>query len=153
VNWSAAGRILVSDLSPAELRRTLPALVRPSPSGKATTRIATLIRQIADARQRGIATQASQSLPIIGAVAARVDGPDGRCAAALCVLVPVHRMSGRWLQVLEDATIAAAVRLSAALAGSDEPGGRRVKPAPRQRTARRSSGSQAAAGSRRSSSR
>ena len=149
VNWSAAGRVLLSDLGPRELRRTLRALVRPSPAGAGTTPIATLIRQISDARQRGIVTQASQSQPSIGAVAARVDGPDGRCAAALCLLVPVHRMSRRRLQVLETAVIAAAARLSEALAGSDRPGGRPVKPWPRQRVAARRSGSGIVIGSRR----
>jgi len=150
VNWSAAGRILLSDFSPGELRCTLPAFVRPSPLGTATTRIPTLIRQIGDARRRGVVTQASQSQPGIGAVAARVDSPDGRCAAALCLLVPVHRMSRRRLRMLENATTAAATRLSAALIGSDRPGERVVRPAPRQRTSGRSNGSRVAAGSRKS---
>lgn len=150
VNWSAAGRILLSDLSPGELQSVLPAFVRPSPLGTATTRISTLIRQIGDARQRGVVTQASQSQPIIGAVAARVDGPDGRCAAALCVLVPVHRMSRRGLRTLENATRAAATRLSAALTRTDRQAEPVVKHAPRQRAAGRGNGSRGAAGSRKS---
>ena len=150
VNWSAAGRVLLSDLGPRELRRTLSAFAKPSPAGTATTRIPALIRQIGDARQRRVVTQASQSQPSIGVVAARVDAPDGRCAAALCLLVPVHRMSRRRLQMLENAAIAAATRLSAALAGSDGPSKRPVKPARGQRAAERTNGSRVAAGSRRS---
>jgi DNA-binding IclR family transcriptional regulator len=116
VNWSAAGRLLVSDLAGPELRRRLPRLVIPSPSGKATTDIAALIAEVRAARHNGIAIQLNQSTQNIGAMAAPVFDGDGRCIAAVSVLVPAHRLQGAHRRALRAAVVTAAGKVSARLA-------------------------------------
>jgi DNA-binding IclR family transcriptional regulator len=46
VNWAAAGRLLLSDLDDADLRRALARHIAPSPTGKASTDIEALVAQI-----------------------------------------------------------------------------------------------------------
>jgi len=93
LNWTAAGRLLVSDLSDKDLRRKLPALVRPSPTGRAPTGVRTLLGEIRAARRRGVATQNGHVDEFTGAVAAPVL-LDGRCIAAVGVVAPRHRLAG-----------------------------------------------------------
>jgi IclR family transcriptional regulator, KDG regulon repressor len=116
VNWSAAGRLLLSDLSAPELRLRLPDLVAPSPSGKATTDVAKLVREIAAARKNGVAIQLNQSIQNIGAVAAPIIDEAGRCIAALGIVVPVHRLRGARRPALARTLIGAARQISERLA-------------------------------------
>jgi DNA-binding IclR family transcriptional regulator len=121
INWSAAGRLLLSDLTAEELRRRLPAMVRPSPSGKAPTATATLIREIRAARRQGVAVQLSQSIRHAGAIAAPVIGAAGRCLAALSIVVPVHRLRGARRRKLMRLLKRAAQQLSQRLGADTRP--------------------------------
>lgn len=116
INWSAAGRLLLSDLTGPELRQRLPDLVKPSPLGKATTDVGALVREIQAARRNGVAIQLNQSIQNIGAIAAPIIDGAGRCIAVISILVPVHRLRSTRRRVLAAPVIRAARQVSARLA-------------------------------------
>lgn len=91
VNWSASGRLLVSDMTDALLRDKLPTMLKRSPTGKATLDIATFISEVRAARARGYDIQVSQASPHTGAVAAPVIAASGRCVATISLVIPAHK--------------------------------------------------------------
>jgi DNA-binding IclR family transcriptional regulator len=117
INWGASGRLLVSDFSDEELRQRLPAMVRPSPTGKAPTDVDVLIREIREARKRGYAFQLSQAAHHSGAVAAPIIDGSGRCIATISVVAPEHRFRKSHLAMITKAVREAATQLSRRLGG------------------------------------
>src|SRR5262245_29909475 len=92
VNWAAGGRLIVSDLGDEELRRLLRDTVRPSPTGKASTNVEFLIRQIRKFRQRGYSVELNETNEHAGCVAAPVIDAFGRCIAAISIAAPEQRL-------------------------------------------------------------
>lgn len=93
VNWAAAGRLLVSDMTDAELTRLLTATIRQSPTGRAITDVDKLIAQIRKFRRQGYATELNETNEHAGCVAAPVIDASGRCVAALSVVAPEQRLA------------------------------------------------------------
>lgn len=111
VNWSAAGRLLASAMDDQELRANLPAMIIPSPTGKAPTDPVQILSEIRSARKQGYFSQINQSMSNAGALSAAVLGSSGKCVAAISVLAPEHRMRTRrdeFLKILLPAAGAAA---------------------------------------------
>jgi IclR family transcriptional regulator, KDG regulon repressor len=117
VNWAAAGRLLVSDLDEPRLRVFLNESVRPSPSGRATTDIDTLVREIYRFRKRGFGTEVNEANEHAGCVAAPVIGSSGRCVAAISIVVPAQRMAKVHREQLIRAVQQAAEELSRRMGG------------------------------------
>lgn len=92
VNWAAAGRLLVSDLTDADLQRLLRHSARPSPTGRAPTDVNTLIAQVRKARAQGYAVELNETNAHAGCVAAPVLDAAGRCVAAISIVAPEQRM-------------------------------------------------------------
>ena len=92
VNWAAGGRLIVSDLGDAELRRLLRQTVRASPTGKANLDIELLIRQVRRARQQGYSTELGEANDHAGCVAAPVIDASGHCIAAISIAAPEQRL-------------------------------------------------------------
>jgi DNA-binding IclR family transcriptional regulator len=92
VNWSAAGRLLVSDLDDAALRALLEATVCQSPAGRAITDVEALIRQIRKFRRQGFAIEINEANEHAGCVAAPVIDSSGRCVAAISIVAPEQRL-------------------------------------------------------------
>jgi IclR family KDG regulon transcriptional repressor len=93
VNWAAAGRLLVSDMTDAELTRLLSSTIRQSPTGRAITDVDKLIAQIRKFRRQGYATELNETNEHAGCVAAPVIDASGRCVAALSVVAPEQRLA------------------------------------------------------------
>jgi IclR family transcriptional regulator, KDG regulon repressor len=108
VNWAAGGRLIVSDLGDAELRRLLRQTVRASPTGKANLDIESLIRQVRRARQQGYSTELGEANDHAGCVAAPVIDASGHCIAAISIAAPEQR-----LKQTNRARLIAAVRQAA----------------------------------------
>ncbi len=121
VNWSAAGRLLVSDMGAGELAAWLPGNVAPSPTGTAPLDPAILVRQVQEARARGHALEIGESNAHAGCVAAPVLDADGRCIAALSVAAPEVRLGPAERPAIVAAVCRAAAALSARFGA--EPGG------------------------------
>ncbi len=117
VNWAAAGRLLVSDMSNAELTLLLERTMRPSPTGRACMDVQTVIEQVRAFRGQGYALESNEANDHAGCVAAPVIDAQGRCIAAISVAVPEHRLAEPDRSVLIDAVTAAAERLSRRLSG------------------------------------
>jgi DNA-binding IclR family transcriptional regulator len=112
VNWSAAGRLLVSDLDDAALRRLLQETVCQSPAGRAVTDVEALVQQIRRFRQQGYAIEINESNEHAGCVAAPVIDARGRCVAALSIVAPEQRLGRADRDKLIAEVRAAAARLS-----------------------------------------
>jgi len=117
VNWAAAGRLLVSDMSDAELTLLLERTMRPSPTGRACMDVQIVIEQVRAFRRQGYALESNEANDHAGCVAAPVIDAQGRCIAAISVAVPEHRLAEPDRSVLIDAVTAAAERLSRRLSG------------------------------------
>lgn len=117
VNWAAAGRLLVSDLDELSLRAFLSESVRQSPSGRATTDIDTLVREIYRFRKQGFGTEVNEANEHAGCVAAPVIGSSGRCVAAISIVVPAQRMAKVHREQLIGAVRQAAEELSRRMGG------------------------------------
>lgn len=115
VNWAAAGRLLVSDLSDARLSELLRRTVRQSPSGRAILDVERLIQQIRRFRRQGYAMEINEANDHAGCVAAPVIDASGRCVAAISVVAPEQRLGKSNRQKLIAAVCAAAERLSGRL--------------------------------------
>lgn len=115
VNWAAAGRLLVSDLDDAALRRLLTETMRPSPSGRACMDLDEVMAQVRRFRARGHATEVNEANDHAGCVAAPVLDASGRCIAAISVVAPEHRLAGADMDQIVASVTAAAARLSARL--------------------------------------
>lgn len=92
VNWSAAGRLLVSDLDDAALTKLLQETVRQSPAGRAITDVDALVQQIRKFRRQGYAIEINESNEHAGCVAAPVVDARGRCVAAFSIVAPEQRL-------------------------------------------------------------
>jgi IclR family KDG regulon transcriptional repressor len=92
VNWAAGGRLIVSDLDDAALRHLLRQTIRPSPTGKASLDVETLIRQIRKARKRGYSTELGETNEHAGCVAAPVIDASGHCVASISIAAPEQRL-------------------------------------------------------------
>jgi IclR family transcriptional regulator, KDG regulon repressor len=112
VNWAAGGRLIVSDLSDDKLRRLLHDTVRPSPTGKASTNVEFLIRQIRKFRQRGYSVELNETNEHAGCVAAPVIDASGRCIAAMSIAAPEQRLKAPNRARLIEAVCESARRLS-----------------------------------------
>lgn len=100
VNWAAGGRLIVSDLGEQDLRRLLRDTVRPSPTGKASTDVEHLIRQVRKCRDKGYSIEIGETNEHAGCVAAPVHDATGRCVAAISIAVPEQRLklpNRKWL--------------------------------------------------------
>jgi DNA-binding IclR family transcriptional regulator len=117
VNWAAAGRLLVSDMSDEDLTRLLERTMRPSPTGRASMDVATVIEQVRTFRKLGYAVESNQANDHAGCVAAPVIDKRGLCVAAISVAVPEHRLEEPDRSELIKAVKAAAERLSRRLSG------------------------------------
>ncbi len=117
VNWAAAGRLLVSDMSDEDLTRLLERTMRPSPTGRASMDVATVIEQVRTFRKLGYAVESNQANDHAGCVAAPVIDKRGLCVAAISVAVPEHRLEEPDRSELINAVKAAAERLSRRLSG------------------------------------
>ena len=118
VNWAAGGRLIVSDLSDAELRRLLRQTVRASPTGKASLDVELLIRQVRRARQQGYSTEIGEANEHAGCVAAPVIDTSGRCIAAISIAAPEQRLKQTNRARLTTAVREAARQLSQRLGAS-----------------------------------
>lgn len=112
VNWAAAGRLLVSDLPDAELRRLLEHSARPSPTGRAPTDVNLLIAQIRRARAHGYAVELNETNAHAGCVAAPVLDASGHCIAAISIVAPEQRLQRKQRETLIHAVKEHAGRLS-----------------------------------------
>lgn len=131
VNWSAAGRLLVSDLDDAALQQLLAGTVAQSPTGRALTDVDALMQQVRKFRRQGFAIEINESNEHAGCVAAPVIDGRGRCVAALSVVVPEQRLRPAERDRLVAALRSAAAKLSARLGAPADParsGGRANPP-------------------------
>ena len=116
VNWTAAGRLLVSDMDDAALTRLLKATVRQSPTGQAETDIARIIAQIRRFRRLGHAIELNEANEHAGCVAAPVMDRSGKVIAALSVVAPEQRLTRAGRAGLVSAVVRAAEELARRLA-------------------------------------
>lgn len=93
VNWAAAGRLLVSDRTDAELIKLLKATIRQSPTGKAVMNVTKLIAQIRKYRRLGYAIELNEANEHAGCIAAPIVDASGCCIAAISVVVPEQRLT------------------------------------------------------------
>lgn len=93
INWAAAGRLLVSDMTEEELGVWLPANIEPSPTGTAPLEVKALVRQIRQFRSRGYGIEIGEANEHAGCVAAPVLDRGGHCIAAISVAAPEFRLS------------------------------------------------------------
>lgn len=115
VNWGASGRLLVSDLDDAALRRFLERTARPSPNAGAIVDVPQLMRQIRSFKKRGWSIEINETNAHAGCVAAPVRDAEGGCIATLSIVAPEHRLQSRDLKGLVDSVCRAAQGLSARL--------------------------------------
>lgn len=120
VNWSAAGRLLVSDLDDDALRLLLRDTVSQSPAGRAITDPAALVQQIRKFRRQGYAIEINEANEHAGCVAAPVIDASGRCVAALSIVAPEQRLRREDRDKLIAAVRAAAAQLSSRLGAPAE---------------------------------
>jgi IclR family transcriptional regulator, KDG regulon repressor len=115
VNWAAAGRLLVSDLSASELKPLLQRIAKPSPTGRAPTDPDELVRQIKRFRTQGFGFELNEANEHAGCVAAPVIDGSGRCIAAISIVAPEHRLGKQNREELISKVREAAARLSSRL--------------------------------------
>jgi IclR family transcriptional regulator, KDG regulon repressor len=112
INWAAAGRLLVSDLPPPELKILLQRIVKPSPTGRAPTDPDELVRQIKRFRTQGWGFELNEANEHAGCVAAPVIDISGKCVAAISIVAPEQRLQRQHREVLIDAVRRGADKLS-----------------------------------------
>ena len=112
VNWAAAGRLLISDMTDDDLKQWLPGNIEPSPTGTASLDIAVLIKQIRMFRSSGYGIEIGEANEHAGCVAAPVLDRHGRCIAAISVAAPEFRLSDSERPAVIKAVCKAADRLS-----------------------------------------
>lgn len=113
---TAAGKILLADLSPGELELLYPPTGLPE-TGLGPERSAALHKEIAAVRRRGYAVNKGQSERGLSAVAMPVRGSEGRALAAVTVSMPTVRYSGvkveATIEALRETCTSIAVELQA----------------------------------------
>jgi len=112
INWAAAGRLLVSDLSAPELKTLLQRIVKPSPTGRAPTDPDDLARQIKRFRAQGYGFELNEANEHAGCVAAPVTDVSGKCVAAISIVAPEQRLQRQQREALIAAVRRAADKLS-----------------------------------------
>lgn len=120
INWAAGGRLIVADFDDDQLRSMLRKTVRPSPTGNATTDVERLVRQVRRCREQGYSIEIGETNDHAGCVAAPVVDASGRCAAALSIVAPEHRLKPADRKRLIEAVRSAALELSQRLGASRE---------------------------------
>lgn len=112
VHSTAAGKVLVADLAPAELERVLAGtgFARATPN-TITTREGYLA-ELARVREQGWAHDAEENEPSINCVAAPVRGASGHAVAAVSVSVPDIVMNDDALVALVPSLLAVTERIS-----------------------------------------
>ena len=118
VNWAAAGRLLVSDMSDEDLHALLRREARQSPSGNAIIDVPTLVDQIRTFRRQGYALELNEVNQHAGCVAAPVVDGAGRCVAAISIVAPEQRLGPDKQPKLIEAAREAARKLSSRLGGT-----------------------------------
>ncbi|MCI0429761.1 MAG: IclR family transcriptional regulator [Rhodospirillales bacterium] len=118
VNWAAAGRLLVSDLSDHELKALLPRIIKPSPTKRAPTDPGELVRQIKRFRAQGYGFELNEANEHAGCVAAPVIDASGKCVAAISIVAPEQRLQRSHREILVTAVQRAAGKLSRRLGAS-----------------------------------
>jgi len=124
VNWAAAGRLLISDMSDDELKQWLPDKISPSPTGTASEDVVELIKQIRLFRSRGYGIEIGEANEHAGCVAAPVLDRNGHCIAAISVAAPEFRLSEGERPAIIEAVCRAANRLSSRLGAISTNGAR-----------------------------
>ncbi|MEQ9491342.1 MAG: IclR family transcriptional regulator [Alphaproteobacteria bacterium] len=122
VNWAAAGRLLISDMTDEDLKQWLPDKIEPSPTGTASLDVSVLIKQIRMFRSRGYGIEIGEANEHAGCVAAPVLDRNGHCIAAISVAAPEFRLSEGERPAIIEAVCRAADRLSRRL-GAISPNG------------------------------
>lgn len=117
VNWAAAGRLLVSDMDDATLRRLLEQVAQPSPTGRAITNVEALIVQIREFRANGYGIELNEVNEHAGCIAAPVIDGTRECIAAISLVVPEVRLGNDNTDRLIAAVKNAAGELSQRLGG------------------------------------
>ena len=91
--------------------------MRPSPTGRASMNVQTVIEQVRAFRKLGYGIESNEANDHAGCVAAPVIDEQGRCVAAISVAVPEHRLAEPDRSALIADVTAAAARLSRRLSG------------------------------------
>jgi DNA-binding IclR family transcriptional regulator len=112
VNWAAAGRLLVSDMTDEALAKLLKATICQSPTGKAIMDVKKLVSQIRRFRRLGYTTELNEANEHAGCIAAPIIDGSGRCIAAISVVVPEQRLAKPNRERLIASVTGAAERLS-----------------------------------------
>jgi DNA-binding IclR family transcriptional regulator len=88
VHSTAAGKVLVADLPPAELDALLDGLTYPRATANTLTDRASYLAELAQVREQGWAHDREENEPSINCIGAPVRGAAGRAVAAVSVSVP-----------------------------------------------------------------
>ena len=118
VNWAAAGRLLVSDMSDEDLHALRRREARQSPSGNAIIDVPILVDQIRTFRRQGYALELNEVNQHAGCVAAPVIDGAGKCVAAISIVAPEQRLGPDKQPQLIEAARDAARKLSSRLGGT-----------------------------------
>jgi IclR family transcriptional regulator, acetate operon repressor len=89
---TAGGKVLLADLSEAELLDRYPDPDLPRAGARSITSRAALIEELAKAREQGYAVSIDEATPDVGAVAVPVRDSFGTSRAALAISAPVARL-------------------------------------------------------------
>ena len=92
LNWTAAGRVLASNLNERALSTFLKAHAHPPPNSYRSIDHRQLVQGVLDAKHRGYAADVEQACPGAASIAAPVSDQTGKCIAALSLLMPVEHM-------------------------------------------------------------
>jgi len=92
VNWTAAGRLLVSGMNQRALRRFLKTNIRPLPNSYTVLDSEQLVREALDAKHRGYAVEIGQGNQGVGSISAPIADQRGNCVAAVSLILPVVRI-------------------------------------------------------------
>lgn len=109
---TATGRVLLADLSSAELRRLLPSMILPQLTPLTVNDRGDLESVLTDVRQQGYATSFGESEEEVSSVAVPIRGHEGGVVAALAVGAPPSRLSEGDLPRIVEALRSAADRIS-----------------------------------------
>jgi DNA-binding IclR family transcriptional regulator len=122
VSATAAGKAILSQMEPDEVRRIVPDQL-PAVTSATITDWAEFERELADARRRGYSTNFGESEKDLVAVAAPILDPGQHVCGAVTVTSPSTRADGAWVRKVAPLTIATASEIGARLAGSAQRSG------------------------------
>lgn len=109
---SSMGKVLLADLSPEELKRTLSLgpLMRCTPA--TLTKVSDLMKELEKVRKQGFATDYEESFPGIRCVAAPIRDHSGRAVAAISITAPKQRMGQERMKELAQRVVETARSIS-----------------------------------------